>query len=256
MKRFINVFSTPRTGSTWYSFYQKYLLEQLEKQNVVFLSEPFNPLHFNMYHEVTLSGLVINHRHFVEGSFYKKYDLENGALIVKNVYEEKKHTMADEFESRLLCLEKSTSSVVVHNHISPLDEKYYQTMLKLSTENHMTYRRDLRQQLASYAIAYHTKQFVSFGETKSEAPFDVSIVVEDVLKNLCRRIRFQAQEIQKKSDSFKLVSYEDMNFVDFKKSPQKQNRNAWDRLLPLDQKMIEDLLLEEFQSFIFPTLAR
>lgn len=252
MKNFINVFSTPRTGSTWYSLFQKHLLEQKLKQEVVFLSEPFNPLHFNMYHEVTSSGLILNHREFVKGSFYKKYELENEAIIVKKIYEEKKQTMSEEFDSRLQCLEKTISPVVVHNHISPLEEKYYLKLLELSTENYMIIRRDLRQQLASYAIAFHTKQFVSFGRKNSEETFENSIIVLDVLKNLCRRIQFQVQETKRNADLFKLVIYEEMDFIDFEKSPQKQNANAWGRLISTDQKIIEQLLLAEFQSFTFP----
>ncbi|MEQ1723160.1 MAG: hypothetical protein ABL930_08275 [Pseudobdellovibrio sp.] len=239
----INIWSTPRTGSNWLSFFLKNQLSSRYK-NVVFLSEPFNPYHHKMYYELKLNGELVNHSSYSEGLFWLDYKLDEK----NNISAEKKyeintldwHSMVRNRKN--LILEKNDENIVVmHNHVSPLDEDIFLLLINQATHNYYTYRKDKRNQLASYALAYHTKNFIKFSGDTNEGQYS-HIVKREVLEDLCLRITESEKRMQSVLKYLK-IAYEDMSFVDFPSAPVKQFKNSWEQLQSEDKTIIDELLL-------------
>lgn len=244
----INVLSTPRTGSTWFSMM---LTKSLRESDVdtTFLSEPFNPYHHKMYHQITPHG-VLNHQNYIEGSFYKKLVLKDGLLMVEKIYAENAASRDQEFLEKLQVIRHANNTLVIHNHISPLDPNILNDLLQISEKNYMLIREDLWLQIASYMIAYHTKKFVSFAGQIEQSRFDTSIVNERILLDLVARIKTQRLIIDRKNFPFDLVKYEDIQFKDDEDLPKKQNLNAWDRLCSTDQKIVSKVVLDNLSPWL------
>lgn len=238
-----NVFSTPRTGSTWYSLFLKDLLLKEKAHKVSFLSEPFNQYHYGLYHEQTESSFI-NHQEYQPGCFYKKLVLKDGLVVTEKIYEKKSQTMEEEFKDKRELIQKAEGDLIVHNHVAPLSEDIFNFLLGIGQKNYMLCRKDIKQQLASYAIAYHTKRFVDFKQPEKSLNFENSIIQTQPLKDLLSRIKKQKQIIDKFPGTFDVVYYEDIQFTEYLESPKKQNLDAWKSLCTSDQEVIAQLIKE------------
>ncbi len=237
-----NVFSTPRTGSTWYSLFLKdLLLKQKENNKVSFLSEPFNQYHYGLYHEQTDSSFY-NHQEYQNGRFYKKLVLKDGLVVTEKIYEKKSQSMEEEFLYKRELIQKAECDLIVHNHVAPLSDEIFNFLLDIGHKNYMLCRKDIKQQLASYAIAYHTKKFVDFKTPKESLNFETSIVQTQPLKDLLGRIKKQRQIMEQFPNTFEVINYEDIQFTEYLESPKKQNQDAWKSLCSSDQECISGLI--------------
>ncbi len=236
-----NVFSTPRTGSTWYSLFLKNLLLKKKDQHVSFLSEPFNQYHYGLYHEQTESSFF-NHQEYQSGRFYKNLILKDGIVVTEKIYEKKSQTMEEEFQHKRDLILKAECDLIIHNHVAPLAEDIFSFLLKIGQKNYMLCRKDIKQQLASYAIAYHTKKFVDFKQPEKSLNFETSIIQIQPLIDLLGRIKIQKQILDQFPDPFEVVYYEDIEFTEFLESPKKQNQDAWKSLCTSDQEVIAGLI--------------
>lgn len=239
----INVWSTPRTGSTWLSYFLKRKLSN-KKENIFFWSEPFNPYHFNLHYELTPAGKVLSHQEFRPNSFWKRHFLdENNFLKVENVYSRKNFSWQDYTQQTLRILKNISPemTLILHNHLFPMEDQHFQACLQNCIQNYYTFRRDLKSQLASYAIAYHTKEFVNFFSDRKETIFSDEIADAVVLKNLLMRIQKSKDRIST-IENYIEVPFEEIDFFEFEHGPKKQNVDSWNQLCSKDQELILSLL--------------
>ena len=232
----INLWSTPRTGSIWYSNYLKQ-----QYPGSILITEIFNQYHMDIYHCMHNDRLINSHT-YVEGFFYKDYFIENGTITIKKVFAERTRSIEQEEAYRIDLFNQITSNVplILHNHVAPIDEQIRQRLIEIAEKNIYIYRKDKRAQLASYAIAFSTKQFVQFFDKEETG------VVDDIdpmhLENLVSRIKIWDQ--LPKQD---VVAYEDIEFVNKYNWPKKQNK---DYRLRLSDNMITliDSLVSEYEN--------
>lgn len=223
----VNLWSTPRTGSVRYSF-------ELRKQypGSLLVSEMFNRYHMTMYHKPSESRIHNIHNYEV-GAFYKGYEIENGKLVITHLHEPRKRTVEQE-ESYLIDIFNrvdGSQTLIMHNHVEPINHSIRDRLTKLADENIYIYRKDKRHQLASYAIAYSSKQFVAFNPsaitTNTVADIDINI-----LQNLLSRI-VAWDRLEKNG---RIIAYEELSFEDDERMPLKQNHDHYSRL---SNKMID-----------------
>lgn len=232
----INLWSTPRTGSVWYSHH---LASQYEDS--LLITEMFNRYHMNMYHVCGEDGTIRNFHYPVEGGFYKEYYLnERRRLCRHTVTGERVRTPDQEEEHYLDLLQRydDQQNLILHNHIDPINNSIRDWLISEGDRNVWMYRRDRRQQLASYAVAFSTKKFAAFMPQKED-----NSIVEDCnrepLQNLIRRIGVW--------DSFEkdeMIAFEDVIFYNQEGFPWDQNSDPWKRLSPTMQEYIDNLVTE------------
>ena len=219
----VNLWSTPRTGSVWYSIYL-----HSQHPNSTLITELFNRYHMNMYH-TDISGITLNLRAYETDSYYVEYSLDNGNIVKNKVYAARNRTVDQEEQYRLDLLENidTTRTFILHNHVEPMNAAIKATLLDIG-ENLYIHRRDRRAQLGSYVIAQHTKQF---------AKFDLSPESEDVIVDIPKGLLVNMMSRIKVWDNMKkknLIAYEDIDFSqtsdEIKKWPLKQNLNYRKRL--------------------------
>jgi hypothetical protein len=130
--------------------------------------------------------------------------------------------------------------LILHNHVAPIDEQIRQRLIDIAEKNIYIYRKDKRAQLASYAIAFSTKQFVQFFDKEETG------VIDDIdpmhLENLINRIK-----IWDRLPKQDVVAYEDIKFFNKYNWPKKQNK---DYRLRLSDNMITliDSLVSEYEN--------
>lgn len=231
----VNLWSTPRTGSVWYSKH----LQTLHPASTL-LTEPFNRYHLNMYYLVE-NGLLRNYQYYINGAFYKEYQLDdNGFITWKKNYAPRVRNV-DEEENHIFSLIKNcnkSQTIIMHNHVSPLSEIVRTYLLANSIDNIYIYRKDKRAQLGSYAIAYQTKQFAIFGENQKINSFIIEIDIPS-LTNLIKRI-----EVWDKIKEKNQIAYEDIVFYNRDKFPIKQNLDYKQRLSSNCIKIIDELVTQ------------
>jgi len=234
----INLWSTPRTGSVWYSYHLKNL-----NPSSILLTEPFNRFHMDLYYS-TNNGKIINQTHYSEGAFYKDYSILNGKICIQKKYQKRERTI-DEEEKYLIDLfnniDKSLT-YIIHNHVSPISEYIFKTLTNLG-KNIYIYRKDKLAQLASYAIAYETKEFVRFNKISSENQNLINITNIDSLKTLIERIK-----VWDNIDKNNIIAYEDITFYDLPGMPKKQNFDYKNQLTKESIRVLENLLSEYYYN--------
>ena len=222
-------------------FFLKDLLSKQEDKRVSFLSEPFNQYHYGLYHEQTESSFF-NHQEYQSGRFYKKLVLKDSLVVTEKVYEKKSQTMDEEFQYKRDLILRAECDLIIHNHVAPLSEDIFSFLFEIGQKNYMLCRKDIKQQLASYAIAYYTKKFVDFKQPEKSLNFETSIIQTQPLKDLLSRIKRQKQIMDQFPEAFEVVYYEDIEFTDYLESPKKQNKDAWKSLCTSDQEAIAGLI--------------
>lgn len=231
----INLWSTPRTGSVWYSFH----LAKLHPGSLR-LNEMFNPRHMNMYHlHDTVSDSFLNHHRFVDGSFYHDYYLDDQGFIQKRrIYAERSRSPAEETEylKTLIHNRNPQQVLILHNHIEPIDTGVRQYLLHEAKENIWIHRRNKTQQLASYAVAMITGRFVSFGLNPCQLPLDRDCNPMALI-NLMQRIRVWDSHVKSQ-----VVAFEDIDFYHAPDFPRDQNHDPWTRCSAQTQSLIKQLV--------------
>jgi hypothetical protein len=218
----INLWSTPRTGSTYYSFFLK------EKYNAILINEFLNPYLMNKNKK----------------NFYIEYYVENGTLLNKIARGKNKRTLEEEeiYRTELLKLiDFQKQNIVMHNHVWPIRAEAYSYLLENTETNIFIYRKDKFAQLASYAIAFSSKIFMLFSQ-KDQITTSVSDIEIQHLENLITRI--------KKYDSLVKsieIAYEDIDFKEIPNFPVKQTLNHRNLL---SKNMIEkiEILVKNYEK--------
>lgn len=231
----INLWSTPRTGSVWYSYHlQKKLCPS------TLLTEPFNKYHMDLYYRIE-NGIMKNYHEYLPGSFYKNYSWANGKLMTERKFQQRTRTIEEEEKYLVSLLEKidGETNYVIHNHVSPMSENI-RTKLMTMGENIFIYRKDKVAQLASYAIACETKEFVRFSRKEN---IQEKITIRDIepLRNLINRIKVWDSLTKENS-----IAYEDIGFYELDGMPIKQNADYLTRLSIESINQIIELLKSEY----------
>ena len=234
----LNLWSTPRTGSVWYSCY----LRQLNEGSIL-LPEIFNRYNMNIYYSISENGRL-NFHEYEDGRFYEEYYLLNGVLDKKKIHGNRERTIDEEEEYRLSLIVNSSGDAkyVLHNHVEPINPDIKKYLLEVADNNFYIHRKDRRAQLGSYAIAIATKQFAKFNMTP-EADSIIDKTPLESLSGLLNRIKVWDQ--MEKNDN--IIAYEDINFHSLKGWPQKQTADYRVRLSPDILNWI-DCQVDEYES--------
>ena len=135
----INLWSTPRTGSVWYSNYLKQ-----QYPGSVLITEMFNQYHMDIYRHTMHNGRRINAHTYAAGFFYEDYFILDGTIATKKVFAERTLSIEQEETYRIDLFNQVTSAVplILHNHVAPIDEKVRQHLVSIADKNVYIYRKD------------------------------------------------------------------------------------------------------------------
>lgn len=234
----INLWSTPRTGSVWYSYY-------LQRKNIpsTLLSEMFNRYHMTLYYKISHNGRITNHHEYSQGAFYKSYYIENNNLKYKKVEEPRSRNTDQEEEYLISLIDQIDTSYtyIFHNHVFPISKDIMDILMHKGV-NIFIYRKDKLAQIASYAIAYETKEFVRF-KIAEDHNQKIEISNYEPIKDLINRIK-----IWESLPKTNIIAYEDIHFFEQAGMPLKQNANFRDKLSLNSIKNLENLLEKYYYS--------
>lgn len=150
---------------------------------------------------------------------YNHYYLDvNKRISIKNIYKQRNLDLEHEEDYRLSLLDFKNldhKCFIFHSHVMPMSKKSYNFLRDNATKNIFLYRENIINQLSSYAIGFHTKNFHKPNNQLSDID-----VEEDVLKNLADRIIYW-HKLDK--NDCEIVKYEDLPFDKVKNLPSKQN---------------------------------
>jgi hypothetical protein len=200
----INLWSTPRTGSVWYS------MHLAKSRSCVRITELFNPRHMGLYRTINDDGSITNHQQYVEGSRYDQYYLDNDNILCSiPIYSKRELNPTEEFEYRkhLLYNMGTDTHVVFHNHVDPIDKDILEYLTTIADENIYIYRKDRVAQIASYVIASVSKKFAKFKPNDVEYETIDNIPEQDVIEMIKRIQTWDRMEKQGYD-----ICYEDIPF--------------------------------------------
>lgn len=250
----INLWSTPRVGSVWTAF-RLYHEAMKEDKNSTLVVEFFNRYHYNIYKKEE-DGSDRNVYIYSEGCRRDEFFIENDEIKKTIVYGPHIRNADEEEHYRLSLLDKidfEKTTTIFHNHIEPLGPGIYDKLFSLAPRNIFIKRNSLRDQLASFAVAFYTREFAIFKETTNS---DVSNVRADhrSLTMLYDRI-VKWEKLDK--TGCEILTYEDIDFDDYKKNhpsdrfPVKQNKtSAFDKLSNQSKDFIMTLVKEHELSML------
>ena len=213
----INLWSTPRTGSNWYSqyLYKKYSSENKRTQ---LYTQYLNQYHFINYTKLNYNDFVYE---YDTGCFYKNYvyDHLRQAISYTSKAEKRIRDSISEEQYRLELLSKHNhkkNPTIFYSHIAPMSDLAYKTLFDIADKNIFLYRKDIKRQISSYALAYGTTQY------KRSIKIYENIPVEyDVIKNLVDRI-IKWHKLDK--TNCEIICYEDLEFDLYADLPKQQNK--------------------------------
>lgn len=239
----VNLWSTPRTGSNWYS---QYLLQQYKSKNprTILFKQYLNTFHFRNYTKPNFSDFLYE---FERGSAYQHYTFDPLRRCITFVmkYEPRKLTEEDEERYRLELLEKHDpvrNPSIFYNHIAPMSKEAYDRLFEKADKNIFLYRKDFKRQLSSYALGYGTTEY----KFKKDLPIYENVNVSySVLKNLTDRVLLW-HRLDK--TTCEVIAYEDLDFTMTENLPRQQNKI--DPYLQLDRETQDNILklFEYYQS--------
>jgi hypothetical protein len=237
----INIWSTPRTGSTWYGKYLEAITPGSTRIN-----ELFNNLGTTQYFYKTEAGDYLWREIYNPGCYYDTLRLNNGRLVMQPIYEKKPEIgiiAEGEYYLDLIRQRDYNRTVVIHNHVAPMPVSIRDQLMEVATENIFLYRRDKRLQLASMAITVATRKCNSLIKLQ-DACTPVPDIDPMILRALITRIKIW-DDIPKNN----AIAYEDIQFVDVPgvPLPQQMNDNHFGRLSK-NMKIIIDKLVEEYEN--------
>lgn len=240
------LWSTPRTGSTWYSHY---LYEQLSDSNkrVTFLRQYLNEFHLRSYIKNGDPDLLMS---FEPYAFYVEYYLDPLAkkILTKNIYDSRWRNLQQEEDYRIKLLDLQNIKkfpVLIHQHVSPMSIKSYSYLRSKADRNIFLYRRNFIDQVSSYALAMHTSIFRKQGPQQKVPVLKNVTVDRQLLKNLSNRIKeFYTHD----KTGCETIYYEDIDFSKRKNTEKLNKVRPFDQLS--DQTKLDILELnEDFENF-------
>jgi hypothetical protein len=196
----------------------------------------------NIYHYVDPeTSIMTNHHQYSPGMYYREYYLEDGFLKIKKIFSSRSRSIEEQelYVIDLLQAVNDKQILIMHNHVDPINPAV-RSMLMNMGKNIYIHRRDKRQQLASYAIAYSTKQFSNFTNRQTSTSL-VEDIDPNVLDNLMKRI--QLWDILEKGNN-QVIAYEDIDFIEIPNFPFKQNKDHSSRLSDKMQAVIDNLVTD------------
>jgi hypothetical protein len=121
---------------------------------------------------------------------------------------------------------------IFYSHIDPMSELAYNTLFDMADKNIFLYRKDIKRQLSSYALAYGSAQY------KQSVKIYENISVDyNVIKNLVNRI-IKWHKLDK--TNCEIVCYENLEFDLYSDLPKQQNKI--DPFIQLSSSTQEDIL--------------
>lgn len=242
----VNIWSTPRTGSNWYS---SYILNELKKQNqkTFVIHQYLNHFHLISYYKSGYGDWLYEYRN---GLCYNTYDFNylKQSIEGRSYCKQRERDESDEEEYRIQLFEKHNHikhPIIFHNHVAPMSSKAYNYLFKKADKNLFLYRENFINQMSSYALAYATTIWKPIKPYKTFSDIQVG---REVLNNLYDRIKYW-HRLDK--TNCEIVKYEDLNFAQTEYSlPIKQNlTSSFDQLSKETQDIITELN-DKFNSFL------
>jgi hypothetical protein len=188
------------------------------------------------------TSIITNHHQYAPGMYYREYYLEDGFLNIKNICSPRVRSIKEQ-ELYVIDLINQVSDkqiLIMHNHVDPIDP-YVRSRLMSKGQNIYIYRKDKRQQLSSYAIAYSTKQFASFNKEHTTTNTLIAKDLEpSILHSVIKRIQVW-DKLEKGREQ--IVAYEDIDFREIPNFPCKQNKDHNSRLSDKMITMINELVI-------------
>jgi hypothetical protein len=205
----IVLWSTPRTGSTWYS---NYLIEEYKKQNITlnFLKQYFNKFQYTGYVKQGSNELF---QTYSSGMSYIQYKSEAFTNKITSIIKSEERKLLPKYEEayRIGLLEKVNLSrfpYLLHQHVQPMSKDTYFYLKNKATKNIYLYRENIIDQLASYVVAIHTQIFHrTLGQTVK--PVTDAYIDESMLESLYNRIIYWHDLDKTNCD---IIKYEDIDF--------------------------------------------
>jgi hypothetical protein len=236
-----NVWSTPRTGSVWYSYY----LNKIKYPNSIYINELFNKHHMTNYYMKNADGLMFALNNYENNAYYLEYYLDDGAINFKKIFEPRIRDSDAEEQHRYELLKNYSSDkkTIMHNHVDPINTEIKQYLMDIAEQNYYLYRKDKRAQLGSYVIAYSTKQFGQLIE--GEFTDKVLDIEPKVLHSLVKRIKTLDDIINNLNDPKAIIlAYENIEFFEQPGLPRKQNKDYRIRLSQEMLTLVDELVTE------------
>lgn len=232
----VNLWSTPRTGSNWYSQYLYQEYKSTDRRTKLY-TQFLNKFHFINYNKPRHGDFVYT---FESNCNYLYYYYDPITKSISSRYKQETRTLDTIQEEiyRLGLLEKhdhNKNPSIFYSHVEPMSEKSYKKLYDMADENVFIYRKNIRNQLSSYALGFSTKQF-----KVSKKIYENLHVEVDILKNLADRI-IKWYSLDK--TGAKIVCYEDLDFASKGNMPKKQNHV--DPFIQLDNETQQNILVLE-----------
>lgn len=234
----VNLWSTPRIGSNWYS---QYLLHHYLESNrrTILYGQYLNEFQMTGYHKFGYGDLVYNYEPGLSYKYYY-YDYLKKAINYKPKQGPRLLDLYQEERYRLDLLKKhdfDKNPAIFYNHVQPMSKYAYKYLFDIADKNIFLYRRNIQRQLASYALGYGTKQYKASNVNKVYADIEVEY---PVLKNLVERIIYW-HRLDK--TNCEIICYEDLDFSKIGELPKKQNEvDPFVQLNSSTQKTILELV--------------
>lgn len=234
----INLWSTPRVGSIWYS------MHLAQENNCKRITEMFNPFHMVDHYRTIKDGVVTNFGHYdpANNSCYDDYFLDdNNMLQHRFVYAQREKTYKEELECRkkMIFNLNPDNNLLFHNHVEPIDHEIRDYLTSIADKNVYIYRRDRRAQLASYAIAFTSKNFGKFKDVHVEYE-PIEHIPHLAMEKLVERIKVW-DALEKHGET---IAYEDIEFYNKQGMVYKQIPDYTQILTPTALAEIDQLLYE------------
>lgn len=241
------IWSTPRTGSTWYS-HNLYNQVKVDNPYCIFLRQYLNKFNLDTYNKHGIKDFV---KPFEQGCFFTDYYIDNFSkkILFKPVSHERVRNLHEEEAYRIGLLEKANIQkfpIIIHQHVSPMSIDAYYYLKNKADKNIYLYRENMVDQLASYVVAVYTQKFRRDIHSKITTVTDAEISKQQLIE-LCERIKYWHK--LDKTDC-EVIKFEDIPFNDAGQL-QKQHsvkpinqvsNNMRDLIFDLDSKFQEFLL--------------
>lgn len=241
------LWSTPRTGSTWYA---NYLLQDIRKHypNLSFIKQYLNKFHYSGYIKKDSNELFQEYKH---GMCYVHYKSEAFTNHIVTMIKNEKRTFLPEYEEayRIGLLEKINLEkypYFLHQHVQPMNKDTYFYLKNKATRNIFIYRENIVNQLASYVVAMHTQIFHKTINQTVNPVTDASIDIS-ILDSLYDRIIYW-HNLDK--SGCEIIKYEDIDFAKYKSNLSKQHTVP--TIDQVSEKMRDRIysLNDKFQNYI------
>jgi hypothetical protein len=202
------IWSTPRTGSNWYS---SYLLNQLLQQgkNAIYLRNYFGKYHLTSYQKHNSQELFYEYE---RGMFYKEYYLDSFTKRIQTrvVSNQRVLNSVEEEAHRIAVLDKNNLEkypVLINQHVKNIATDTYHYLRYKANKNIFLYRENIVNQLASYVVAINTQKFVS-NYTSNNIIKDAEIPGEQLYNLYDRIIHWHTLD----KTGCEIVKFEDLDF--------------------------------------------